>query len=138
MRLTSDFWAAAFIRSVRMDGGFAYLTRRGAEEAGALFIQQALAECDEVGRAQYALYGPAPQLFYLGGEDGAAAANGDRLLIELMRGAEAELAARIEQELNFDPDIWLIEVENFPDLTKAANLRLVTPQNPAAKSAAKS
>jgi len=148
MRLTSDFWAAAFIRSVFAGGGFAYLARRGAEEAGALFLQQTLepqtlapetlgppalppAEA-EAGRAQYALYGPAPQSFYLGEAEGAAAAGGDRLFIELLRGSGAEIAARLEREENFDPDIWLIEVENFPDLRHAANLRLVAPPAAAA------
>lgn len=137
MRLTSDFWTAAFIRSVRQAGGFAYLARRGAEEAGAIFITQAgggqaagagdkaavFAESrnGEVNNAagQSALYGPAPQVFY------GLPPRADRLFMRLLSGDEAAIRARLAQELEFDPDIWIIEVENFADLRSAANLRII-------------
>jgi len=127
MRLTSDFWAAAFIRSVRCAGGFAYLARRGAEEAGAIFIKQAISAASGA-EAQAALYGPAPQSLY--DEDEAnTAGNADRMFIRLMTGDEAALAARLERELDFDSDIWIIEVENFPDISLGAHLRLIRPEH---------
>ncbi|MBX8814668.1 DUF1491 family protein, partial [Ochrobactrum sp. MR34] len=39
MRLTSEFWVSAFMRRIRQADGFAYLVRRGATEAGAIFIK---------------------------------------------------------------------------------------------------
>lgn len=125
MRLTSDFWTAAFIRSVRQAGGFAYLARRGAEEAGAIFIRQTLSDVAQGALSgQIALYGPAPQVFY-GAEEGRPPLLGDRLFMRLAAGSAAEIEQRLAQELNFDPDIWIIETENFADLSAADNLRLI-------------
>ena len=38
-RVKSDFWVSVLIRRVQIEGGFAYLARRGAPEAGAIFIK---------------------------------------------------------------------------------------------------
>ena len=38
MRLTSDFWVSALMRRVFAEGGFAAVARRGASEAGAVFV----------------------------------------------------------------------------------------------------
>ena len=54
-RLTSDFWVSAYLRQAAFDGLVAVLRRRGAREAGAIFVK--LDRLD--GTA--ALYGPAPQ-----------------------------------------------------------------------------
>lgn len=59
MRLTSDFWTAALMRRVRAEGGFAYLTRRGSNEAGTIFI------LDRRSNGHVDLYGPAPQSFFI-------------------------------------------------------------------------
>ena len=37
-RLTSDFWVSAHLRRCRIDGLEAVLRRRGAAEAGAVFV----------------------------------------------------------------------------------------------------
>ena len=55
MRLRTDFWVAAYIRRCELEGAFAVLRRRGAPEAGAIFIKIE----NLCGSA--ALYGPAPQ-----------------------------------------------------------------------------
>jgi len=113
MRVTTDFFASALLRQLRGAGSFAYLVRRGACEAGAVFIlhhhQSGLVD----------LYGPAPQSLYLDA-DGM----GDRLFIRLIdMGAQEEAQARVEKELDFDPDLWLIEIENFDnDLTQMIRL----------------
>lgn len=78
------------------------LRRRGAAEAGALFIK--LDRLD--GRA--ALYGPAPQSETL--PEGV-----DRLFSkihvdEFVDPAEAE--ARLKREIMFDPDLWIVEIED--------------------------
>ena len=55
MRLKSGIWVAAYIRRCQVEGAQAVLRRRGAEEAGAVFIK--VSKLD--GTAE--VYGPAPQ-----------------------------------------------------------------------------
>jgi hypothetical protein len=102
MRLRSDIFAAALIRRAEAQGAVAMLRRRGAAEAGALFIK--LDRLD--GRA--AVFGPAPQSEAL--PDGV-----DRLFSkvhadEFVDPAEAE--ARLKREIIFDPDLWIVEIED--------------------------
>lgn len=102
MRLRSDIFAAALIRRAEAQGAVAVLRRRGAAEAGALFIK--LDRLD--GRA--AVYGPAPQSEAL--PDGV-----DRLFSKVhaddfVDPAEAE--ARLKREIMFDPDLWIVEIED--------------------------
>lgn len=102
MRLRSDIFAAALIRRAETQGAVAMLRRRGSAEAGALFIK--LDRLD--GRA--AVYGPAPQSEAL--PDGV-----DRLFTKVhaddfVDPAEAE--ARLKREIMFDPDLWIVEIED--------------------------
>src|SRR5712691_9927019 len=55
MRLKSAIWVAAYVRRCHVEGAFAAVRRRGAEEAGAIFVK--LNRLD--GTAE--LFGPAPQ-----------------------------------------------------------------------------
>ena len=55
MRLKSAIWVAAYIRRCNVEGAFAAVRRRGAEDAGAIFIK--LNRLD--GTAE--LFAPAPQ-----------------------------------------------------------------------------
>ena len=55
MRLKSGIWVAAYVRRCNVEGVFAAVRRRGADEAGAIFIK--INRLD--GTAT--LYGPAPQ-----------------------------------------------------------------------------
>ena len=55
MRLKSGIWVAAYLRRCNVEGVFAAVRRRGAEEAGAIFIK--INRLDGTGT----LYGPAPQ-----------------------------------------------------------------------------
>jgi len=100
MRVTSDLWVSAMVRRAFSAGGFAAVERRGASEAGAVFV---------VARSRLGelrLFGPAPQSSY------DEARPSDRLFAELANGADAAaIAARIEREARFDPDLWLVEVE---------------------------
>jgi hypothetical protein len=102
LRLRADIWVAAFIRRCEVEGAFALLRRRGAAEAGAIFIK--LDRLD--GRA--ALFGPAPQSELA--ESGVE---------RLWRRAHAEewleprlIEERLAREIGFDPDIWIVEVED--------------------------
>ena len=102
MRLRSDIWVAAYLRRVAVEGANAALRRRGAAEAGAIFVK--IDRLD--GRA--ALYQPAPQSQF-----------SDRGVERLWsRAHEAEWVSpeaaetRVAREIAFDPDLWLIEVED--------------------------
>jgi hypothetical protein len=55
MRLKSSIWIAAYLRRCQHEGAYGLVRRRGAEEAGAIFIK--INRLD--GTAD--LYGPAPQ-----------------------------------------------------------------------------
>jgi hypothetical protein len=74
------------------------------EEAGAIFIK--VKRLDGTGT----LYGPAPQAVF----DEARPA--DRMFMAQVGraapAAEAELEARLVKEIRFDPDLWIVEVED--------------------------
>lgn len=78
------------------------LRRRGAAEAGALFIK--LDRLD--GRA--AVYGPAPQ-----SEEPPEGV--DRLFSKVHKDDwvdPAEAESRLKREIMFDPDLWIVEIED--------------------------
>jgi len=99
-RLRSDFWVAAHLRRCAVEGVSAVLRRRGAAEAGAIFVK--LDRLD--GTAS--LYGPAPQSLL--DTDG-----GGRLFTSLLENAPPlDIEERMGREGRFDPDFWLIEIED--------------------------
>jgi hypothetical protein len=102
MRLRSDIWVSAYIRRCNGAGGSAVLRKRGAAEAGAIVIRLD----DLAGRT--AVYGPAPQSMF----DERAM---DRRFVRLHDEAWIDNAAsetRLQRELRFDSDLWIIEVED--------------------------
>ncbi|MGH6763073.1 MAG: DUF1491 family protein [Phyllobacterium sp.] len=102
MRLTSEFWVAALIRRVNGSGAFAALLKRGATEAGAIFIKVRNAD------GRYDLFGPAPQSAY------DERKPEDRLFVSsVSKGEEAEADARLASEKRFDPDLWIVEIEDY-------------------------
>jgi hypothetical protein len=104
MRLKSGIWVAAYLRRCQVEGAFAAVRRRGAEEAGAIFI--IINRLD--GTAT--LYGPAPQSAF------EEAQPSDRMFNTVLGGAapapEADVDARLKREVSFDPDVWIVEVED--------------------------
>ena len=58
MRLKSSIWVAAYLRRCQTEGIFGAVRRRGAVEAGAVFVKVALLDGNAV------LYAPAPQTVY--------------------------------------------------------------------------
>jgi hypothetical protein len=104
MRLKSGIWVAAYLRRCNVEGAFAAVRRRGAEEAGAVFIK--INRLD--GTAT--LYAPAPQTAF----DEAMPA--DRIFSAVLGTSapapEADVEARLAREIRFDPDVWILEVED--------------------------
>ncbi len=104
MRLKSSIWVAAYVRRCNIEGAFAVVRKRGADEAGAIFIVVNRLDGTAV------LYGPAPQTVFADdtptdrafsivvGRDGPA--------------PEADIDARLQKEIRFDPDLWIVECED--------------------------
>ena len=103
MRLKSGIWVAAYIRRCEAEGAFAAVRRRGAEEAGAIFIK--LNRLD--GSAE--IYGPAPQTAFEGSHPGDRAFS-PGLPAQPVPDADAE--SYLTRQIRFDPDVWIVEVED--------------------------
>lgn len=108
MRLKSEIYVSALLRRVFANGDFAAIERKGAEEAGAIFIRQRLREgCEN-------LYGPAPQSF---ADDDEIRAE-RRFERRLTQAQAQEVDTLLEKERRFDGDLWVVELEteNVGDL----------------------
>ena len=101
MRLRADIFVAALIRRGQVAGAYATLRRRGAPEAGAIFVR-----VDRLDGTS-ALFGPAPQSEI--GEDG------DRVFHRMHKEEWIEnpgVEDRLRREMNFDPDLWIVDIED--------------------------
>jgi hypothetical protein len=102
VRLKSAIWVSAYIRRLSTEGIAVAVVRRGAEEAGAIFIKVNRLD----GTAD--VYGPAPQTVF--DEDRPT----ERLWTRAT-GSEPVDETKAEEFLarqrRFDPDLWVIEVE---------------------------
>jgi hypothetical protein len=112
MRLKTALWVAAYLRRCRVEGAFAVVRRRGAEEAGAVFVRI----CRRDGTSD--LFGPAPQsaLDTSRGADRTFTAS-----FAEQPAPDAAVEVKLERELKFDSDLWIVEVEdragrNFLDI----------------------
>jgi hypothetical protein len=102
MRLRSDLWVSAYLRRCAVEGVTAVLRRRGAPEAGAIFIK--VDRLDD----SATLYGAAPSAEEL-------PRGVDRLFARLHAPETlppADIEARLARQRGFDPDIWIVEVED--------------------------
>src|ERR1700709_2552617 len=114
MRLKSSIWVAAYLRPCQTEGVCGAVRRRGAEEAGAVFVKVALLD----GNAM--LYVPAPQAVY----DDSRPIERFFLPTSAQPLPEASVEERLAKELRFDPDAWIVETEDragrhFLDLARA-------------------
>jgi hypothetical protein len=94
-RLTARFWVDAYLTRLRLYGIPAFVTAPGADTAGAVLVK--LNTLD--GQAQsfhrsYDLMSDA------------------RKWIEHASGVEADVDVAIRRQQEFDPDLWVIEVED--------------------------
>ena len=103
MRLKSGIWIAAYLRRCQIEGAAGVLRRRGAEEAGAIFIKVSRLD----GTAD--LFGPAPQSVF------DEARPSERAFIPALKNLpapEADVESYLTRQLRFDPDLWVVEVED--------------------------
>jgi hypothetical protein len=93
---------AAYLRRCQTEGVFGAVRRRGAEEAGAVFVKVALLD----GTAM--LYTPAPQSAY----DESRPV--DRVFAPSppQPVEERKIEERLQKEISFDPDVWIVETED--------------------------
>ena len=113
MRLKSAIWVAAYLRRCQTAGVYGAVRRRGAEEAGAVFVKVALLD----GNAM--LYVPAPQTVY---DDSRPI---ERFFMPMSKEPlpEPSVEERLQKEVRFDPDAWIVEIEDragrhFLDLSR--------------------
>jgi len=95
-RLKAEIWVAAYLRSVRAQGAFAYLVRRGAEEAGSILLKV------EAPGGTATVYSPG----YMDGVRTWLRSSGT----EPVPATEAD--SYIQRRLATDPDLWVVEVED--------------------------
>ena len=103
MRLKSAIWVAAYIRRCNGEGAFAAVRRRGAEYAGAIFIK--LNRLD--GTAE--LFAPAPQTAF---DDARPADRAFSRPFGKDPVPEEKVEDKLAKETRFDPDVWIVEVED--------------------------
>jgi len=114
MRLKTGLWVAAYLRRCHVEGVFAAVRQRGAEEAGAVFVR--ISRLDGTSD----LFSPAPQSAF------DAAADTARAFVPSLAtqtAPDAQVDAYLARQLKFDPDAWIVEVEdregrNFLDVFK--------------------
>ena len=101
MRIPTELRAKALIRRCATTGVPAVVVRHGDDDAGMLYVKVRTLD----GKAR--LFGPAPA--------GLAADDTlPRLVPHLDAGgvAEAEVDRYLARQIDFDPDLWLIEIED--------------------------
>ena len=102
MRLKSQLWVSAYVRRCGVEGVFAAVRRRGAEEAGAIFIKVNRLD----GTAD--VWGPAPQSAY----DDEPLERAFTQAMKTMPAADADAEVFLARQTGFDPDTWIIETED--------------------------
>lgn len=100
MRLKSELWVQAFLRRNSIEGRFGAVVKRGAAEAGAIFV--IVNHLD----GTHHLFGPPP--------GSSIDESGERLWIaELSPPAVvSDVETFLAKRRKFDPDIWIVEVED--------------------------
>lgn len=100
MRLKSAIWVSALLRRCQLEGKFGALLRKGAEEAGAVYV--VINHLD----GSYDLLGPPPGTSH---DD-----DGNRLFEKIFATPVAwpEVSEKINKAASFDSDIWAVEIED--------------------------
>lgn len=94
-RLTAEFWVQAYLTRLRLHEIPAFVTAHGDDTGGAVLIKMNTLD----GKAT--LFQRSFDLM-----------TGDRVWVVLSEGLEAEVDAAVIRQKGFDPDLWIIEVED--------------------------
>ena len=94
-RLKAGIFVRALIRRAEVAGAYAFILRKGAEEAGAVFLKVSRLDgqvtvLEQVRRGE-----------------------GDLAWMKPLGEADEERAkAYLEKQIRFDPDLWIVEIED--------------------------
>ncbi|MCB1357709.1 MAG: DUF1491 family protein [Maritimibacter sp.] len=94
-RLASGIWVGAYLARLQAEGIPVYVLARGDETAGAVLVK--LATLDGAAQAYHRV---------------VDLMSGTRRWDLLAEGPEREVDATIARQRGFDPDLWVIEVED--------------------------
>ncbi len=94
-RLTSSFWIGAYLRRLALANIPAFVTAKGDATAGTVLIKVNTLD------GQACCYQRSFDLM-----------SGARAWVVLAEGLEAEVDAALVKQRSFDPDLWVIEVED--------------------------
>ncbi len=94
-RLTAEFWVQAYLARLRLMDIPAFVTAHGDDTAGAVLVK--LNTLDGQACAFHRTYD---------------LMSGDRRWDELAKGGEFDVDHSIRRQQEFDPDLWVIEVED--------------------------
>ena len=94
-RLTADFWVRAYLARLEQQGIAAFIARKGDPTAGAVVVKVSTMD----GRAT-----ALQRSFDL--------MTGARTWATLAEGPEAEVDAALARQWRYDPDLWVVEVED--------------------------
>jgi hypothetical protein len=101
MRLKSEIWVKAYVRRCAADGSAAFIVRRGDADAGSIFIRVNRLDGTSI------LFGPASA--------GLESADVERRWSRRLGPdpvQDQDVDSYMAREIGFDPDIWLVEVED--------------------------
>ena len=94
-RLTARFWVDAYLARLRFSDIPAFVTAHGDDTAGAVLVK--LNTLDGQAQAFHRSYD---------------LMSGDRKWVLLAEGPETDVDASVRRQGEFDPDLWVIEVED--------------------------
>lgn len=95
MRLTADVWVSAYLTRLRLSDIPAFVTQKGDATAGAVLVKMNTLD------GQAVAYQRSFDLM-----------TGERCWMVLSEGVEADVDAALMRQKGFDPDLWIIEVED--------------------------
>jgi len=94
--LSSDLWVSALIRRAQIEGAYATVVKKGDERAGSVIVK-AYDTSTRTARLYTEAFGT----------------DGDRLWIQpVTNDSESELDAYIARQRGYDPDLWVVEIED--------------------------
>lgn len=96
MLLSTDVWVGALVRRANQAGAFATVVRKGDARAGTVLVKT---------------YNPRDRSVRLFSQ--SFGPEGEEIWIEPQPGRdEADLDAYAQRQARFDPDLWLVEIED--------------------------
>ena len=94
-RLTTDVWVSAYLTRLRLIDIPVFVTRKGDTTAGSVIVKlNTLDGQAQAFQRQFDLM------------------SGERTWVTLAEGPEADVDTSLTKQASFDPDLWVIEVED--------------------------